>query len=164
MTKAWNKVGSACRCAGHPADASSAGGDRPPCLGLDCTDSCLSTHKRRHPAAGSVAPVRGTAPETKSWDSGTGIVLAVAEAVLDDGVDVDGDVQVRAAVVAELGEPVAARMVQQWWRNHQAIAYRSGLAKETAKKLAYESETVKLLMETFAMSAWAALLRKLGRA
>jgi len=120
----------------------------------DYTGSCPSIRKKRHPAAGSVAPVRGTAPETKSWDSGKGTVFAEAGVVLDvDGVVVDGDVLVVAAAVAVCGEAVVARMVQQYWKSRQVIAYRFGPEKETGKKSAYESGIVTLLRETFAMNA-----------
>jgi len=105
--------GSAWQCVGHPADASSAVDVRPSCLVLSYSGSYQSSHKRRHLAAGSVAPVRGTAPGTKSSDSGKDTVPAVVAVVLDDGVDVDDDVLVIAAVVAEIGGPVVAQMARK---------------------------------------------------
>jgi len=120
----------------------------------DYIDSYPSNHKKRHPAAGSVAPERGTVPETKSWDSGKGTVLAVERVVLDvDGVVVDDYVLATAAVVTECDEVVVARMVLQYWRSRQVIAYRPGLEKGTEKKSAYENEIATLLMETSVVNA-----------
>jgi len=113
-----------------------------------------SIRRKRHPVAGSGAPVRGTVPETKNWDSGKGTVLAVEGAVLDvDDAVVDGYVLATTAVVAECDELVVARMVQQYWRSPQAIAYKSGLEKGIEKKSAYENVTATLLMETSVVNA-----------